>query len=627
MLVSGRFVQLSYRLLGVIALLATLTSNATAQLVVMSSPRIIITPTAPDNVFGSDAAYDPANHVYLVVMGLEQGATLVGSVMGAFLDTDGQMLGTPFVVHSGLRANFARAIYSPHVSNGMGGTGGFLVTWSELNTTYVCLVAYPSGIVGAVQTLAPGYNGPVETAYSPVSRIFVSAWESKDVPAAARFMRIATSGFPVGAAVSLPNAASSWVIWNSVTSAAWNASQNEFGVVYVEGTSPSNLRLARVTPSGAIVDTQTVASLSTTPYAATIQYNSVTGNYVLVWSDTVAGTINAAEVSGMGAVIARGVIGGGLVASQNGLALSYNAASGTFLLLGFTQVNGNESVKAVELNSHGAVSSTMISVPGVSGQTNFAPRAAARSDAPEWLVADGSSSAYAEVLQTASAHGGTDVRLDGCSGTDPFAALGGGTCVNGGWLPPGMISSGTTPPDNPTPPPPPPPSGCATPDPFTAMGGGTCVNGGWLPPGMISNGTTPSGNPTPPPPPPLPPSGCATPDPFTAMGGGTCVNGGWLPPGMISSGTTAPENPTPPPPPPPSGCATPDPFTAMGGGTCVNGGWLPPGMIPSGTTAPANPIPPSPPSMSTCATPDPFVVLGGGTCYNGGWFPPGMVIK
>ena len=73
--------------------------------------------------------------------------------------------------------------------------------------------------------------------------------------------------------------------------------------------------------------------------------------------------------------------------------------------------------------------------------------------------------------------------------------------------------------------PPPPPSGaaCTTPDPFTSLGGGTCCNGGWLPPGMACGA-----------PPPPPPSGaaCTTSDPFTSLGGGTCCNGGWLPPGM-----------------------------------------------------------------------------------------------
>jgi glucose/arabinose dehydrogenase len=69
--------------------------------------------------------------------------------------------------------------------------------------------------------------------------------------------------------------------------------------------------------------------------------------------------------------------------------------------------------------------------------------------------------------------------------------------------------------------------GCTTPDPFVTLGGGTCVNGDWLPPGMAPAGSTST---------PSAPSsssgGCTTPDPFVSLGGGTCVNGGWLPPGM-----------------------------------------------------------------------------------------------
>jgi hypothetical protein len=67
-----------------------------------------------------------------------------------------------------------------------------------------------------------------------------------------------------------------------------------------------------------------------------------------------------------------------------------------------------------------------------------------------------------------------------CSTADPFRGLGGGTCCNGGWLPPGLQcqSSGTT-----TPTPPPSSSTCATPDPFANIPGmyGECVNGGWIP--------------------------------------------------------------------------------------------------------------------------------------------------
>ena len=143
------------------------------------------------------------------------------------------------------------------------------------------------------------------------------------------------------------------------------------------------------------------------------------------------------------------------------------------------------------------------------------------------------------------------------------------------------------------------PSACATPDPFSGMGGGTCYNGGWLPPGMpIPAGATPPPAAPAPPPTPAPApasSSCATPDPFAAIGGGTCYGGGWLPPGMPVPADAVPSPaappapaPVPPPAPPSVGtCSTPDPFTVLGGGTCHNGGWLPPGMpIPGGGLPP-----------------------------------------
>jgi hypothetical protein len=171
---------------------------------------------------------------------------------------------------------------------------------------------------------------------------------------------------------------------------------------------------------------------------------------------------------------------------------------------------------------------------------------------------------------------------------------------------------------------PPPAGGCATPDPFVSLGGGTCMNGGWLPP-FVAPPTPPA--PTPPPP-PGGGSTCATPDPFASLGGGTCFNGGWLPPGITPPGG-APAPPTPPagPPAPPTPtpgailCNTPDPFTSLGGGTCYNGGWLPPGISPP-AGAPVSPPAPAP-APGGCVTPDPFVSIGGGRCVNGGWIPRG----
>jgi hypothetical protein len=78
-----------------------------------------------------------------------------------------------------------------------------------------------------------------------------------------------------------------------------------------------------------------------------------------------------------------------------------------------------------------------------------------------------------------------------CVTPDPFVTIGGGTCINGGWIP----SSALTPPPPIIPITPPPAAGCVTPDPFVSIGGGTCVNGGWVP-GQAAGA---------PPPPPIPP--------------------------------------------------------------------------------------------------------------------------
>jgi hypothetical protein len=195
----------------------------------------------------------------------------------------------------------------------------------------------------------------------------------------------------------------------------------------------------------------------------------------------------------------------------------------------------------------------------------------------------------------------------GCTGPDPFANMGGGVCWNGGWMPPGMTPPGSTPnpptqpgsmpvsiPTEPPPvqvPVPAPVSTCPTPNPFAAMGGGTCYNGGWLPPGMTPPNSAPiatspsTGSPAPrqpstsiaPAAPPAGPSTCTTPNPFSAMGGGLCWNGGWLPPGLLPP-TSAPAAPSAPSAPStPAGCVGPDPFATMTTlrGVCVNGGWVP----------------------------------------------------
>jgi hypothetical protein len=156
----------------------------------------------------TDVAHDPVNGVYFVV-----GAN--GPVWGAFTDASGKLLATIHINNAipGF-ARHPRVAYSPHIANGTGGLGGFLVTWHEGTTSGNVVrargVAYPNQLVTATTTVhanartQPDYGAPV--AYSPTSKIFLVALE--DASDAVHAIRLNLSGQPIGAAVPLSTAAS-----------------------------------------------------------------------------------------------------------------------------------------------------------------------------------------------------------------------------------------------------------------------------------------------------------------------------------------------------------------------------------------------------------------------------------
>jgi hypothetical protein len=583
-------------------------ADAHAQ-ILRASPSLVI--KTGDHAFGSDSAYDPANRVYLVVMANENNVVApYGELIGRFVDTAGTPLGSQFVIQSG-RMNLPRVIYNADI-----GGGAFIVSWADDDTIHARTVVYPGVVSPSRLTLGSGY-GVHEVAYSNTSRVFGVAWTNYWAPSTTRFARLLMPGGSVATTTLLTtgDAGRSWVLWNSLTDIAWHATRNEFGILYAKRASPWELRFARVSTGGVVLDERVIATVDDEPLAGQLAFSPSTGNYIALWADRVTGRITGTELLHDGTAVATGELPASILGGQLGMAVDYNPVSDTFLLVGFGSVPvAREQIRGLELNRHGAPVSSVIEVTGASLNGNFyAPRVAGRTDAAEWLVDAETAGGlhYAQIVSSGTVAGGSSLRLGGCVGPDPFESIGGGLCNDGGWLPrPGSS----------TPEPPPPTGGCSTPDPFASLGGGTCVNGGWLPPSAPSEPPT-----TPEPPPSAPPGdgGCATPDPFVTLGGGTCVNGGWLPPGATPP--TAPPPPTSPPPAPPpvEGCTTPDPFVALGGGTCHNGGWLPPGMTPP-VDAPPSPLPPPPPvTGGGCTTPDPFAGIPNlvGQCINGGWVP------
>jgi hypothetical protein len=615
---------------------------------------------APGGIMrGTDTAYDPAHDVFLLVGGN-------GPIYGIFVNAAGQPVSTGFTIMDGSLGwgHFPRAEYSPHVSNGAGGQGGFLVTWHHNvgapNYVFGRVVSFdaPGRLVSGIQMISDGEQGGswwetgAAMAYSPTSRRFLVAWRTVGYGIRGRF--VDTAGTPIGVAMQFENAGGS-----RDPALAWNPATDEFGLVSTGfGGTSAYAAFRRVRASDGFVFGRTSFGFAAGTFATGIDVNAA-NQYVVAWA------LHPGVVSAIfdqnGTELSTSFVTGRFGFDQS-LALAYNRNSGTFLTAG--SAADSFEIAAAELNSGGQpTTGAQLITEGARGASEF-PMISARTGTNQWHVAYARDklAAVSQFVATSSTGGGTPFVPTlppgagptptptpgptlGCTTADPFASIGGGTCVNGGWIP--GKTGGT---------PTPAPGGCTTAAPAS---GWTCVNGGWVPPAAGGTGGT---------------GGCTTPDPFAALGGGTCVGGGWVP-GRAGGGTGGCTTVAPaagwtcvnggwlPPAsggtgcttaapasgwtcvnggwlPPAAGgtgangsCATADPFAAMGGGTCVNGGWTP-GRAPGASSCPtAQPgagwtcvnggwLPPGTgPVASSCTTADPFASLGGGVCVNGGWTP------
>ncbi len=567
-------------------------------------------PSASVPTRGTDIAFDTKNAVFLAVTGNQLlSAVFTHQLTGDLLTQTYAIAGDPNVNY----VKQPRVVYSPDLNDGVGGTGAFMVTWIAVDPAFnvdvphAQIVSYPKAVqtgdprVGSPVTLANAYaywefGAPV--AYSPASQRFLVVWQSFPHWTPLRGIVLGLNGQPVSGVIDISDpgfARDPGVAWNPIT--------NEFGVSYNgelgDGLGP-NSAFARVSTSGAVLR-RNVFSHGAGTFITDLAVNTATGNYVMVWHQQPGGATYAAEFNPGGDLLGMGLLASNFeIGTSTGLSVEWGGVSRTFLVLGhradiYEDGIPRAVVGGLELNSRGNREGNVILASRSEALGTFDPRAAAHSAFPLWMMSYSANFAFikTQTIATSTVNGGSTTTLGtpppapppgappppppppppgGCTTPDPFVALGGGTCVNGGWFPPGSSGGTTTT-----------PGGCTTPDPFAAIGGGTCVNGGWVP-GTSSPSST-SG-------------GCSTPDPFASIGGGTCITGGWVP-GTSSTSSSGSSG----------GCSTPDPFASIGGGTCVNGGWVP------GTSSPSSG------GSGGCSTPDPFTSIGGGTCINGGWVP------
>ncbi|HEX6572900.1 MAG TPA: VCBS repeat-containing protein, partial [Steroidobacteraceae bacterium] len=408
---------------------------------IQTCPELGCTPTTNLLSLG----YDPANQLFLVLStgGPQPDPTVSARFVYAY-GTVASEAGS-----WGPQVGGFRLAYSADVSNGADGFGGFLVGDA---TGRLRIVAHPTGLLTDVSL---GSVGSVDVAYSPVSREFLVVSWSIYPGSPLRAWRVGLDGQPIGPSVDLGSLAPSYyarVVWNPVS--------HEFGIAYVQlGPQQLVLGFARVSVTGAVISTRSVAGDTTAPVLAV---NEATGHYVMAWGDAplFSQGIMGAEIDATGSVIASGVISDKFsLDSNHPVDLAYNPISGTFLLTG--SVGPDFRAAAIELNGRGAPHSTLAYVTPGALQIATSPLVTSRTEVGAWLLAGPSTALYeppvSQMVGTSTRGGGSAWPLGvPCRSPDPYETLGGGQCVNGEWLPIETL---------PLSPSPPMPGGCASPDP------------------------------------------------------------------------------------------------------------------------------------------------------------------
>jgi hypothetical protein len=315
----------------------------------------------PLNVaFSANAAFDPAHDCYFVV-------TREPAVTGHFIDRFGNIIGTvAFDPRGG--PYVSRVTYSPDVSDGAGGHGGFVVIFTLESAVVAQIVSFPGRLVGPPVPIYGGPTDPVfiikaDIAYSPVDRGFLVALARvkeglfpTNVPAVLVWLDLDAHPIRQTTLSSDPD----FSCFNleffdecSEVGVAWNPISAEYGVLYTQGSEKA---LALVRSDGAIL---TRMALGIGTRFGALAVNTSTGNYLAVGAGGNLGECcdpktDAAEVDPGGNFVARGAVTSTLQtgsATHALMGLSYLPASGTFLLVGLGGTGGDTGVNHVGAQS------------------------------------------------------------------------------------------------------------------------------------------------------------------------------------------------------------------------------------------------------------------------------------
>lgn len=358
-------------------------------------------------VRGNDVAYDAAHDVYLAVGGSGQ------ALWGRFVDASGAPVAAAFRIDGG-----DHHVHFPRVAAGR--DGRFLATWHQTDLAdggtrvHARVVSYPAAGPAAPDVTLSDSGGWWESgaavAYSRTSNRFLVAWQAVGTPQGILGRLVGDDGQAIG------NQTQIWgpTLYGRDPGVAWNPDADEFGVSFCgfDGVA-AVAAFARVDMKGSVLR-RTIFDHSGGSFISDVAYNSATKRYLVVWH---AGGTKGAELAANGDALAAGAIG---VGTYDGLGVSYNPVSGTFLVVGHG--NGGE-VFGAELNARGAPITAAAALTA-SGTTkgSFYPRPAASTKAARWAVSYGFEMGQLrdQIVQTATTRGGSAAALGAPPQTFPI---------------------------------------------------------------------------------------------------------------------------------------------------------------------------------------------------------------
>lgn len=359
----------SFSVAGVLALAGILAAApAHAQL----SPSGASFTIASMGVRGSAVAFDSKNNVYLAV-----GA--YGTVVATFVKPDGTV-GNTYTVFSGAGefAHYPAVAFSPDAD---GGKGAFLVTWhagANSNTVRARLVSYTSGVIGSELTLGgepTWWESAPNVAYSSVSRNFLVVWRIQAYQI--RAARVSSAGALINSFAVTTGGG------ERDPSVAYNPSTDQYLVAF-SAFSPSVYIGARlVNAATGAMSNGAVLGSANAAYITDATFSSATGKYFVGWYQLPGGP--------MGRLVdANGNPDGSIIALSNrfgtydSFSVDYNRVSGSYLMVG--QDTRSAENGGVELSETGTPGSggALTFLGGKVG--NFYPQVGASTASKQWLL-------------------------------------------------------------------------------------------------------------------------------------------------------------------------------------------------------------------------------------------------